>query len=62
MITPGKFERTTIEWKFELPLDAREISDAVYLVENEVTEDYDDRFKVTSDGTYLIFSWEKSLV
>lgn len=61
MITPGKFERTTVEWKFELPLDAREISDALIQVERQFTDfEFDDRYKVTSDGTYLIFSWEKS--
>lgn len=61
MITPGKFERTTVEWKFELPLDAREINDAIIQVEREFTGwEFDDRYKVTSDGEYLIFSWEKS--
>lgn len=59
MISSLKRVRKTIEYVFDLPMDAREIEDAIRQVENEFPyNSYDDRYRIKSDGESLIFYWE----
>jgi hypothetical protein len=59
MITGTRVERTVEEWHFTLPLNARDINDAIYTVNTNWAGGYDDDFIVTSDGDELIFTRNK---
>lgn len=60
MITPHKQERLAHEWHYELPMDARQINDAIMQVELELDGcSWDDRYHVRSDGDSLIFYWNE---
>lgn len=51
------------EYRFELPLNARELTDAIYLVNKSLGQylnrsNTDDAYSVKSDGEMLIFYWK----
>lgn len=58
MITERHVTRKTEEYHFDLPLNAREIGDAIWLVDKAKTPAHDDSYMVRSDGESLIFYWE----
>lgn len=59
MITGMKKETKIVEYHFDLPMNAREIGDAIYQVDLHLgTRVFDDDYRVKSDGESLIFYWE----
>jgi len=59
MITGTRRIRGTVEYSFDLPMNAREINDAIWQVNAELKDvRADDVYHVKSDGESLIFYWE----
>lgn len=60
MITGTKRVRSTIEYVFELPMTARDIADALFMVDKKHSTSWDNRYHVRTDGENLIFYWEET--